>query len=340
VIIFVSFFSGFTTLVETGAIAVGYVFIIEVFVYKDIKIKDLPNVIIKGVPIIGGILIIMAIAKGFAYYIIDQQIPNQLTEWCMTYIKSPWVFLILLNIGLLITGCFLDIFAAIFVVAPLIIPLGEVYGIHPVHLGIIFLANLQLGYLTPPVGLNLFLASYRFNQPLTKIYKQVIPFFLALLVAVLLITYVAPFTTMFLEPARSPGEVWLKKEQKVVRTGFSFYTEIHADTGNQKLKTYEIKVEYDPEMLSINTSRGINGVDAGGNGFVTSAGTTGKGVLVVKGVDMFGKLPNTDLYLMNIHWIAQKKGKTKINISVTTFMDVDEEDIGTYKGGLFKIAIK
>lgn len=340
VIIFVSFFSGFTTLVETGAIAVLYVFLLEVFFYKDIKLKELPKVIIKGIPIIGGILIIMAIAKGFAYYIIDQQIPNQLSEWCMTYIRSPWVFLILLNIGLLITGCFLDIFAAIFVVVPLIIPLGEVYGIHPVHLGIIFLANLQLGYLTPPVGLNLFLASYRFNQPLTKIYKQVIPFFLALLVTVLLITYVAPFTTMFLEPVRKPGQVWLKKEQKVIRTGYSFYTEIHANTGNQKLKKYELRFEYDPEMLNINTTTGINGVDAGGNGFVTSAEIPEDGILVVKGVDMFGKLPNADLYLLNVHWIAQKKGKAKVNIIVVSFLDEGEEVIGTHRGGLFRIAIK
>ncbi|MBN2536532.1 MAG: TRAP transporter large permease subunit [Spirochaetales bacterium] len=338
-LIFISFFSGFTTLVETGAITVVYVFIIEVFVYKDIKIKDLPKIIIKGVPIIGGILIIMGIARGFAYYIIDQQIPDQLTAWCTTYIQSPWIFLILLNIGLLITGCFLDIFSAIFVVAPLIIPLGVVYEIHPVHLGIIFLANLQLGYLTPPVGLNLFLASYRFNQPLTKLYKQVLPFFLASLVAVLLITYVAPFTTMFLEPVRNPGEAWLKKEQKAVRAGDSFFTEIHVDTGDQKLAHYEIRFEYDPEIIQVNTTMGNNGIDPAGNGFVSVVEIPGNGVLVAKGEDT-GKYPSRDLHLITIHWTAQKKGKTKINIDVFAFLDEFGDEIGNYRGGLFKIGIK
>ncbi|MBN2440179.1 MAG: TRAP transporter large permease subunit, partial [Spirochaetales bacterium] len=340
VIIFISFFTGFTTLVETGAIAVLYVLFIEIVVYKDIKIQDLPKVLGKGVPIIGGILIIMAVAKGFAYYIIDQQIPNQLAAWCITNIQSPWIFLILLNIGLLITGCFLDIFAAIFVVAPLIIPLGEVYGIHPVHLGIIFLANLQLGYLTPPVGLNLFLASYRFEQPLSKIYKQVIPFFIALLVAVLLITYVAPFTTIFLEPSRNPGQVWMVNEQKVIRGGDPFYSEIHADTGSEKLAYYEMRFEYDPHYFDVNTGIGINGVEAGANGFITSVENPEPGVIIAKGMYMYGKLPNRDLYLLTIHWIAHTKGKSKIGIKVISFLNELQKQIGTLKGGVFKVSIK
>lgn len=197
VIIIVSYFGGLTTLVETSAITVLYVLILEAFIHKDIKIKELSQVFYKAIPLIGGVLTILALAKGFSYYIIDSQIPMKLTEWCQAHIESKYVFLILLNIGLLITGCFMDIFSAIIVVVPLIIPLGNAYGIDPIHLGVIFLANLELGYLTPPVGLNLFLSSYRFGEPLVKIYRFVVPFLLLLLISVLLITYI-PWISTFL----------------------------------------------------------------------------------------------------------------------------------------------
>lgn len=192
VVILVSFFGGLTTLVESAAIAVIYTLVVEVFVHRDIRMRELSGVILKSVPIIGGVLIILALANALSYYIIDAQIPLQLTSWVQANIGSKYLFLFLLNIALLITGCFMDIFSAILVVVPLIIPLGNVFGIHPVHLGIIFLANMELGYLTPPVGLNLFLASYRFEEPLGKIYRDVLPFFLIQLAAVLLITYI-PF---------------------------------------------------------------------------------------------------------------------------------------------------
>ncbi|MBD3321825.1 MAG: TRAP transporter large permease subunit [Chitinivibrionales bacterium] len=203
VIIIFLFFRGITTLVETGAIAVVYALIIEVFVHKDIHIKNVWAIFLKCIPLIGGVLIILAVANGLSYFIVDAEIPMHLAAWCKENIHSKYVFLILLNIGLLITGCFMDIFSAIMVVVPLIIPLAQAYGIHPVHLGIIFLANLELGYMTPPVGLNLFLSSYRFNEPLTKIYRDVIPFLIALLVAVLLITYV-PWLTLGLLNAITP----------------------------------------------------------------------------------------------------------------------------------------
>jgi C4-dicarboxylate transporter DctM subunit len=140
------------------------------------------------------VLMILSLAKGLSYYIVDAEVPLKLTEWVQASISSKYVFLLLLNIGLLITGCLMDIFSAIMVVVPLIIPLGNIFGIHPVHLGIIFLANMELGYMTPPVGLNLFLSSYRFNEPMGKLYKDVLPFFFIQLAAVLLITYV-PFLT-------------------------------------------------------------------------------------------------------------------------------------------------
>jgi C4-dicarboxylate transporter DctM subunit len=195
VIIIWGYFGGITTLVESGAVAVLYAIVVEVFIHKDIKFLNLPRVLLKCMPIIGGVLAILALAKGLSYYIVDAEIPMQLTAWVQNNIHSKYVFLLLLNISLLITGCFMDIFSAILVVVPLIIPLGNLFGIHPVHLGIIFLANMELGYLTPPVGLNLFLASYTFNEPLRKLYKDVFPFLLIQIVAVLLITYVPLLST-------------------------------------------------------------------------------------------------------------------------------------------------
>jgi C4-dicarboxylate transporter DctM subunit len=192
IIIVWGYFGGITTLVESGALAVLYAIFVEVVIQRDIKIRKLPQVLLKCMPIIGGVLAILALAKGLSYYIVDAEIPMQLTAWVQSTITSKYTFLLLLNIALLITGCFMDIFSAIMVVVPLIIPLGNVFGIHPVHLGIIFLANMELGYLTPPVGLNLYLASYTFNEPIGKIYKNVFPFLIIQLVAVLLITYI-PF---------------------------------------------------------------------------------------------------------------------------------------------------
>jgi len=195
VIILAGYFTGITTLVETGAIAVLYALIIEVAVHRDLRLRDLPRVFLKCIPIVGGVLIILAAAKGLSYYIVDAEVPMSLSAWVQENIQSKFVFLVLLNVGLLVTGCLMDIFSAILVVVPLIIPMGAAFGIHPVHLGVIFLANLGVGYLTPPVGLNLFLAAYRFNEPLVKIYRDVIPFFLVLLGVVLVITYVPWFST-------------------------------------------------------------------------------------------------------------------------------------------------
>lgn len=199
VVVVAGYFGGLTTLVESGAIAVIYALIVEVFIHRDIRIRDLHKVILKCMPIIGGVLTILALAKGLSYYLVDAEIPVMLTAWAKTAIHSKYVFLLLLNLALIITGCLMDIFSAIMIVAPLIIPLGNLFGIHPVHLGIIFLANLELGYMTPPVGLNLFLASYRFNKPINKIYRNVLPFLLIQLIAVLMITYIPFLTTAFLK---------------------------------------------------------------------------------------------------------------------------------------------
>ncbi|WP_020613714.1 TRAP transporter large permease [Sediminispirochaeta bajacaliforniensis] len=196
-VVLVPYLTGIATIVETGAVTLLYALIVEMCIHRDISLRRLPSVLVKSVPIIGGVLIILASSRGLAYYIVDAEIPMKLAAWMEAHISSRLLFLLLLNIGLLITGCLMDIFSAIMVVVPLILPLGELFGVHPVHLGIIFLANLELGYLTPPVGLNLFLASYRFGKPLPTIYRSVLPFFLVMLVAVLLITYIPALSLIF-----------------------------------------------------------------------------------------------------------------------------------------------
>ncbi|MBD3413833.1 MAG: TRAP transporter large permease subunit [Candidatus Aminicenantes bacterium] len=198
VIILVFYFGGITTLVESGAVAVVYILIVELVITRDIKIKGLSNIIKKCIPIIGGVLTIIAIAKALSYFMVDAQIPVKLAEWAQSNIGSKYLFLLLLNLCLLVTGFFMDIFSAILVIVPLIIPLGQVFQIHPVHLGIIFLANMELGYLTPPVGLNLFLASYRFEEPMQKVYRSILLFFFIQLISVLMITYIPILSTWHL----------------------------------------------------------------------------------------------------------------------------------------------
>ena len=195
VIILALLFGGVTNLVETAAVAVVYLLAVQMFIHRDLSVRDLPRLFARAAPIIGGILVILGVAKALSFAIVDAQVPQALVQWFSDHVRSPYVFLILLNLALLVAGCLMDIFSAIVVLAPLLIPIGESYGLDPVHLGIIFLANLELGYLTPPVGLNLFLASYRFEIPLTKLYRSTLPFLAILLVSVLVITYVPPLTT-------------------------------------------------------------------------------------------------------------------------------------------------
>ena len=188
-------FGGFTTLVETAAMTVVYVLVIEVFVYKDLKSKDLRRIILDCATLIGGVLIILGVAMGLTSYLVDAQIPFKLLAWVQTFISSKFVFLLMLNIFLLIVGCMMDIFSAIIIVVPLITPLGAYFGIDPVHLAIIFIANLELGFLTPPVGINLFLSAYRFDENMPTIYKSTLPFFMVMLLSVLAITYIPILST-------------------------------------------------------------------------------------------------------------------------------------------------
>ena len=191
ILILYGVFGGHTTLVETSSIAVIYIFLVEVFVYKDLAIGDMPRIIIDCATLIGGVLIILGVAMGLTSYIVDAQIPVLLMEWVKETITSKYVFLLLLNILLLVVGCLMDIFSAIIIVVPLITPLIELFpDIHPVHLAVIFIANLELGYLTPPVGMNLFLSAYRFDRDMPVVYKATLPFFLLSLIVVLAITYI------------------------------------------------------------------------------------------------------------------------------------------------------
>ncbi|MDR0568458.1 MAG: TRAP transporter large permease subunit [Spirochaetaceae bacterium] len=189
------YFSGILSLVEIGAAAAIYVFIAEVFINRDLKLREVPRVFSKAVPIIGGVLSILALSQALSYYIVDTQAPENMVRWMQSAVQSKYVFLLLLNATLLITGCLMDIFSAILIVLPLVIPMGQAYGIDPVHLGIIFITNLEVGFLTPPVGMNLFLASYRFKKPFVEICRDVFPFLFIQFAVVLLVTYIPWFST-------------------------------------------------------------------------------------------------------------------------------------------------
>ena len=186
-------FSGLATLVECAALLVWYVLFVEVCIYKDIEFKDIPKIVIDCATLVGGVLIILGFAMGFTGYLVDAQIPLKILQFVKTSIDSPIVFLLALNILLLIAGCIMDIFSAIIVIVPLIAPLAIHFGIDPIHLGIIFIANLELGYITPPVGMNLFLASYRFKKDMPTIYTATMPYFFIRLAGVLIITYIPLF---------------------------------------------------------------------------------------------------------------------------------------------------
>lgn len=195
VFILFGIFGGFTTLVETAAMTAVYVIIIEVFVHKDLEWSNMKTIILDCATLIGGVLIILGVAMGLTSYLVDAQIPLHLLGWVKSTIQSKILFLLMLNIFLLAVGCMMDIFSAIIIVVPLITPLGAYFGIDPVHLAIIFIANLELGFLTPPVGINLFLSAYRFDEDMPTIYKSTLPFFIVMLVSVLAITYIPILST-------------------------------------------------------------------------------------------------------------------------------------------------
>ncbi|CUS99581.1 TRAP transporter large permease [Candidatus Chrysopegis kryptomonas] len=191
-------YAGLFTVIEASVITAVYVLIVEFFIYRDLNFrKDLTRIMKESMILVGGILIILASALGLTSYLIDAQVPMKIFEFIQKYISSKYAFLLLLNIFLLVVGMLMDIFSAIIVVVPIITPIAMKFGVDPVHLGIIFLTNLEIGYLTPPVGLNLFISSFRFEKPIIKIYTSTLPFIFILLIALLLITYI-PEISLFL----------------------------------------------------------------------------------------------------------------------------------------------
>ena len=197
-IILAGIYSGIFTVTEAASVTVVYVIIVESLIYKDLSLtKDIPPLMRDSIILVGSILIILGTAMGFTSYLIDEQVPMTLLETMRQYINDPLTFLIALNIFLLLVGCMMDIFSAIIVVVPLIIPIAKSFDINMVHLGIIFLTNLEIGYSTPPVGINLFISGTRFGKPILTLYKAVLPFLAFRLVGLLLITYM-PELSLFL----------------------------------------------------------------------------------------------------------------------------------------------
>jgi len=196
VIALVALFGGFATPVEAAAIVAAYALLVTTCIHRDLRpLADVPRLTRDCGLLVGGVLLILGVALGFTHYLVAAQVPDRLVEWSTQAIKSKWLFLLGLNVVLLVVGGLVEIYAAIVVVVPLLVPVGVAYGLDPVHLGIIFLANMELGFLAPPIGLNLLLSSYRFNVPILQVMRAATPMLCVLLAGVLLITYFPPLTT-------------------------------------------------------------------------------------------------------------------------------------------------
>ena len=192
-------YSGYFAVSEAAAMTTLYVLIVEVLIYREIGIRRLPAIMRDSMVLVGAILLILGMSLASTNYLIDAEVPKRLFDWIGAYVSDQVTFLIVLNIFLLLLGAILDIFSALVIVVPLILPVALSYGIDPVHLGIIFLANMQIGYFTPPVGMNLFIASHRFDKPIMTLYRATLPFFLILLAAVLIITYIPGLSLVLLK---------------------------------------------------------------------------------------------------------------------------------------------
>lgn len=198
--ILVGIYGGFTTVTEASALTAFYVLIMETLIYRDLSFsKDLPRIVRESMTLVGAILLILCCAMGLTNYLVDEEIPLKLFELMKSYISNKYLFLLFLNIFLLIVGCLMDIFSAIIVVVPLIVPLAVEFGVDPVHLAIIFLTNLEIGYITPPVGVNLFIASSRFKKPITELYRASFPFMILLIIALLIVTYIPKLSLFWFE---------------------------------------------------------------------------------------------------------------------------------------------
>ncbi|EDY86778.1 trap dicarboxylate transporter, dctm subunit [gamma proteobacterium HTCC5015] len=190
-------YGGFFAVSDAAAITALYVLVVTVLVRREVSFKKLPQVMRDSMKLVGAIMVILGVSLASTNYMITAEVPTKLFETIRTFIDNPYTFLVVLTLFLLVLGMMLDIFSAIVIMVPIILPIALQYGIHPVHLGILFLANMQLGYFTPPVGMNLFIASFRFNRPVMELYRATIPFFVILFATVLVITY-WPALSLFL----------------------------------------------------------------------------------------------------------------------------------------------
>jgi tripartite ATP-independent transporter DctM subunit len=197
VVVFGGIYSGFLAIREAAVVTLVYVLLVALVINKDVKPSQMPAIIVKTVTMVGGIIIILGGALAFNSFLINEQIPNKILIWIQYHVDSKFLFLIILNIFLLLVGCILDIYSALIIVAPLIVPIAQGYDINLLHLGVIFLTNLQIGYSTPPIGMNLFIASLRFDRSIIRLGIASLPFLALLLMALLIITYV-PGLSLFL----------------------------------------------------------------------------------------------------------------------------------------------
>jgi tripartite ATP-independent transporter DctM subunit len=195
-IVLAVFVTGMATIVEAAALGALYAIVVELAVFRDVEPwKQMPRVFTQSSTLVGAVVILLGVALGLTSYLVDAQIPDALVEFVQAHFHSQWTFLLALNGLLLVLGSVFEIYAAIIVLAPLIAPLGALFNVDPVHLGVVFLANLELGFLFPPMGLNLFLSASRFRKPLPYLYKQALPFLIIMALGVLFITYVPAVTT-------------------------------------------------------------------------------------------------------------------------------------------------
>jgi C4-dicarboxylate transporter, DctM subunit len=196
VIILGGIYGGLFAPSEAAAVTAIYVLVVHLFIYRDLNLlRDIPRIAADSMILVGGVLIILCCALGFMNYVVDEQIPMKVIDLMRHYIHSKFAFLIYLNLFLLIIGCLMEIFSATVVVVPLIVPIAKEFGVNPLHLGIIFLTNLEIGYIHPPLGLNLFLSSIRFKRSIGEICLAVLPFLVVLLAALIIITYVPTLST-------------------------------------------------------------------------------------------------------------------------------------------------
>lgn len=196
VLVMAAFASGVATVVEAAAIGAAYALLVELFVYRDTHpFYGLPGVLVHAAALVGAVVVLLGVALGLTNYLVLTEVPSRLVDWVQIHIHSQWVFLLVLNVMLLVLGSVLEIYSAIVVLVPLVAPLGVAFNVHPVHLGVIFLSNLELGFLCPPMGLNLFLSATRFHKPLPVLYRHALPFLIIMSIGVLFITYV-PWVTL------------------------------------------------------------------------------------------------------------------------------------------------